>query len=150
MSTSGSVSEWIEDLKLGDSSAATHLWNRYHQNLLRFARQRLHQDIRRVSDEEDLVAVAFESFFARALDGQFPELSGREQLGALLLTIADRKAVNAARRYLADKRGGGKVHGESNFRSSDDSSDDLLVNRARDPAAARIGGLPWGADRVFG
>ena len=41
MSTTGSVSEWIEGRKTGDSSATTHLWNRYHPNLLRFARYRL-------------------------------------------------------------------------------------------------------------
>ena len=73
MSTSGSVSEWIEDLKTGDSSAATHLWNRYHRNLLRFARHLLRDNARRVADEEDLVATAFGSFFCRAVAGQFPE-----------------------------------------------------------------------------
>jgi len=120
MSTTGSVSEWIEGLKTGDSSATTHLWNRYHPNLLRLARYRLHDEARRVTDEEDLVAAAFGSFFCRAAAGQFPELSGRKELWALLVTITDRKVVNTIRRCMTIKRGGGRVRGESNFTSEED------------------------------
>ncbi len=127
MSTTGSVSEWIEDLKTGDSSAAAHLWDRYHHNLLRFARHRLRADARRVTDEEDLVAVAFESFFLRAVAGQFSELSGRKELWALLITITDRKAVNTLRQYLSSKRGGGKVRGESTFTGLDDDVESVLA-----------------------
>jgi RNA polymerase sigma factor (sigma-70 family) len=119
MSASGSISQWIEDLKRGDSSAAAHLWNRYHFNLLRFARRRLHGDARRVVDEEDLVATAFESFYYRATAGQYPHLSSRQQLWALLVTITDRKAVNNVRQHMACKRGGGRVRGESTFDGSD-------------------------------
>ncbi|MFO7901279.1 MAG: ECF-type sigma factor [Planctomycetota bacterium] len=111
---SGSVSEWIEAVKTGDSSATTHLWNWYYPNLLRFARHRLHDEARRVTDEEDLVAATFESFFARAVSGQFPKLSDRDALWALLVTITDRKVVNATRRYMTRKRGGGRVRGELN------------------------------------
>ncbi len=121
MSTSGSVSEWIEGLKTGDSSATECLWNRYYRNLLCFARRRLHTEARRVTDEEDLVAAAFESFFYRAVAGQFPELLDREDLWAVLVTITDRKAVNIVRQCLARKRGGGKVRGESTFQGDDDA-----------------------------
>lgn len=119
MSTSGSVSEWIEELKTGDSSAAANLWNRYHERLLTFARYRIHTDARRVTDEEDLVATAFGSFFCRAASGQFPELAGRRELWALLVTITDRKAVNTVRQHMADKRGGGRVRSESTFDGED-------------------------------
>ncbi len=133
MSESGSVSEWIEDVKLGDSSAATHLWNRYHHNLLRFARRRLNGDARRVTDEEDLVVTAFESFFQRAVNGQFPELSSRQELWALLVTITDRKAVNNVRQYMARKRGGGKVRGESTFGACDDVQVESVLASADQP-----------------
>ena len=128
MSTSGSVSAWIEDLKTGDSSAATHLWNRYHPNLLRFARNLLHNDARRFADEDDLVAGAFGSFFCRAVAGQFPELSGRKELWALLVTITDRKAVNTVRQYMSSKRGGGKVRGESTFSGEEDYVESVLAS----------------------
>jgi RNA polymerase sigma factor (sigma-70 family) len=113
MSESGSVSEWIVDLRAGDGDAATHLWNRFHANLLRIARRRLKGESRRVTDEEDLVATAFESFFQRMQDGQFPALRGRAELWSLLVTITDRKAINCIRRHMSVKRGGGKVVGES-------------------------------------
>jgi DNA-directed RNA polymerase specialized sigma24 family protein len=114
MSESGSVSAWIEDLKDGDPRAAAQLWNRFHFPLLNIARRRLQGTSRRVTDEEDLVATAFASFFHRASTGQFPHLAGRAQLWALLVAITDRKAVNSLRRHLSAKRGGGKVRGDSN------------------------------------
>lgn len=127
MSTSGSVSEWIEGLKTGNSSATTHLWNRYHPGLLRFARCRLHNEARRVTDEEDLVIAAFESFFHRAAAGQFPELSGRKELWALLVTITDRKVINTLRRHMTGKRGGGRVRGESNFTSGNNEGERVMA-----------------------
>lgn len=113
MSESGSVSEWIEDLRAGKSGAATHLWNRFHANLLKIARRRLSLSSRRVTDEEDLVSIAFESFFERMRGGQFPDLRGRAELWSLLVTITDRKAVNYVRKHFSAKRGSGRVVGES-------------------------------------
>jgi RNA polymerase sigma factor (sigma-70 family) len=113
MSESGSVSEWIEDLRAGKPGAATHLWNRFHANLLKIARRRLSLASRRVTDEEDLVAIAFESFFERMRGGQFPDLRGRAELWSLLVTITDRKAVNYVRQHFSAKRGAGRVLGES-------------------------------------
>ena len=135
MSESGSVSEWIEDLRAGDTGAATHLWNRFHANLLQIARRRLNGASRRVADEEDLVALAFESFFQRIQHGQFPELQGRAELWALLVTITDRKAVNCVRRHMSVKRGSGKVLGESTIGTRSE--------QGREAALARVdGGAP--------
>lgn len=127
MCMSGSVSEWIEAVKGGDSSATTHLWNCYYPNLLRFARHRLHDEARRVTDEEDLVAASFESFFSRAVAGQFPQLSGREALWALLVTITDRKVVNTTRRCMTRKRGGGQVRGELHHAEQAGESEKVLA-----------------------
>ncbi len=118
MSSSESVSEWIEDLKRGDASATARLWHRYYHSLLRYARRRLNPEARRVVDEEDLVATAFESFFYRATAGQYPRLSSRQQLWALLLTITDRKVVNTVRKQMARKRGGGRVRSESAYQET--------------------------------
>lgn len=113
MTESGSVSEWIEDLRAGKVSAATHLWNRFHANLMKIARRRLNTSARRATDEEDLVAIAFESFFERFRAGQFPDLRGRAELWSLLVTITDRKAVNYVRQHFSAKRGSGRVMAES-------------------------------------
>ncbi len=127
MSEPGSVSEWIEELRAGESGAATHLWNRFYANLLRIARRRLNSSSRRVSDEEDLVSAAFESFFARMRKGQFPNLRGRAELWALLVTMTDRKAINCVRRHLSVKRGGGRVRHESHFATIQEPDRDALL-----------------------
>ncbi|MCU0960892.1 MAG: ECF-type sigma factor [Pirellulaceae bacterium] len=113
MPEAGSVSEWIENLRSGDSHAATRLWNRFHAGLLKVARRRLGRVSRHVADEEDLVALAFESFFERIERGQFPDVQCRADLWALLVTITHRKAVNCVRRHFSVKRGGGRVYCES-------------------------------------
>ncbi|MHB8969226.1 MAG: ECF-type sigma factor [Pirellulaceae bacterium] len=129
MSESGSVSEWIEDLRAGHADAATRLWNRFHANLLKIARRRLNGELRRVTDEEDLVATAFESFFQRMQDGQFPDLRGRAELWALLVTITNRKAINCVRRHMSVKRGGGKVLGESTLCTRFELGQDAVLAR---------------------
>lgn len=129
MSETGSVSEWLEELKGGDPCAAGHLWQRFHLSLLDVARRRLHGAARRVVDEEDLVSTAFASFFRRARDGQFPQLAGRAQLWALLVAITDRKAVNSLRQYLSAKRGGGKVLEEADFHRSDQGRAEDVLSR---------------------
>ena len=135
MKETGSVSEWIEDLRAGDTGAATRLWNRFYANLLRIARRRLNGASRRVADEEDLVAIAFESFFARMQNGQFPDLHSRAELWALLVTITDRKAVNCVRRHMSAKRGGGKVHNESTLGPPEELDRDAVL-------ACVAGGVP--------
>jgi len=129
MPESGSVSEWIEELRAGESGAATRLWNRFYANLLRIARRRLNGSSRRVADEEDLVSAAFGSFFQRMQDGQFPDLHGRAELWALLVTITDRKAINSVRRHLSAKRGGGRVRNESTRVAADQPEGGALLTR---------------------
>ncbi|MHB8954102.1 MAG: ECF-type sigma factor [Pirellulaceae bacterium] len=150
MSESGSVSEWIEDLRAGSGGAATQLWNRFHANLLKIARRRLSGASRRVTDEEDLVATAFESFFQRMQDGQFPDLRGRTELWALLVTMTDRKAVNSVRRHMSVKRGSGKVLGESTLSPRHEPGQDAVlahVDRAA-PSPDRLASMSELLDRL--
>ena len=79
------------------------------------------------------MAAAFESFYYRAATGQFPCLSSRQQLWALLITITDRKVVNNIRRQMARKRGGGRVRGESTFDNGGSSDADSLLACVGDP-----------------
>jgi RNA polymerase sigma factor (sigma-70 family) len=143
MSESGSVSEWIEELRAGESGAATCLWNRFYAHLLRIARRRLNGSSRRVADEEDLVAAAFESFFQRLQTGQFPDLHGRSELWALLVTITERKAVNSVRRHMSAKRGGGRVCHESTFSAPQGPDRDALLARVEGevPSPDRIAAM---------
>jgi RNA polymerase sigma factor (sigma-70 family) len=109
------VSQWIERIKAGDEEAATRLWETYYDKLIRLVCHRMRGARRRAADEEDVVARAFETFFRRAQDEQFPELRDRFDLWNLLVTITDRKAKNFIRSEMRQKRGGGRVRGESGF-----------------------------------
>ncbi len=109
------VTLWLERLASGDEDATRQIWNRYIQQMLSFARKRLAAANRRVADEEDLVVSAFCSLCQRVEQGQFPDLKNRASLWRLLTTIIARKATAEIRRKFSEKRGGGKVRGESVF-----------------------------------
>ena len=113
MANGESVSRWIEALKGGDEPAAANVWNHYFERLVAVACQKLRSAPRRAADEEDVVAKAFESFFCRVQQGQFPQLQDRQDLWHLLVKITERKAINQLRDQGRRKRGGGRVRGES-------------------------------------
>lgn len=125
------VTLWLQGLVTGDELAARQIWLCYIQRMLGFARKRLDPANRRASDEEDLAVSAFNSFCRLARQGQFPDLKDRESLWRLLTTIIARKASAAIRRNLSQKRGAGKVSGESALFEGDSSrSEHGLANVA--------------------
>ncbi len=96
MSNESSASSLISKLRTGDEEAARIVWDRFFAQLLTLTRGRLHGPSSAMADEEDIVLSAMKSFCIGMRDGRFPELSGRESLWRLLLTITLRK--------LSDKR----------------------------------------------
>ena len=108
-----SVTHWLAELQAGDLQAVEPLWRRFYAGLVRHARQTLGATPRRAYDEEDVATSAFESFCEAAHKGRFPDLTDRDGLWCLLLTITERKAVDYIEREFRQKRGGGKVRGES-------------------------------------
>jgi DNA-directed RNA polymerase specialized sigma24 family protein len=118
MSSSGSVSVWISELKNGDSLAAQRLWEGYFPRLVGLARKKLREMPRRVADEEDVALSAFDSFFSGAKAGRFPRVTGRDDLWPLLVTITARKALQLLRQQGRQKRGGGNVRGDSAFQAA--------------------------------
>jgi DNA-directed RNA polymerase specialized sigma24 family protein len=113
MFSEGSVTHWIHQLKSGDPAAAERLWARYFERLVELARVQLRGAPRRAADEEDVALSAFDSFFRCMGHGRFAELADRESLWRLLVTITLRKARDLRRQACQQKRGGGKVLGES-------------------------------------
>ena len=109
MSSLGSVSHWLTQLKAGDQSAVQGLWNAYFQRLVVLARKRLQGAARQAADEEDVALSAFDSFCRGAEAGRFPQLLDREELWQLLVVITVRKAHKLVRDEGRQKRGGGKV-----------------------------------------
>ncbi len=134
MPNDDSVTQWIVDLKRGDETAAQRLWDRYFARLAAIAGKRL-QAVRRVpTDGEDVALSALNSLCTGMNAGKFLELADRESLWKLLVAITVRKASHAIRDEFRQKRGGGKLVGES-----------ALLNREEAQAGAR--GLEMVLDR---
>jgi DNA-directed RNA polymerase specialized sigma24 family protein len=111
----GSVTLWIGNLKDGGDSASQHLWERYFDGLVRLARAQLRSARRAATaeDEEDAALSAFDSFCRGAAQGRFPKLDDRDELWRLLVVITLRKVSGQLKRQRAQKRGGGRLAGES-------------------------------------
>jgi DNA-directed RNA polymerase specialized sigma24 family protein len=118
MSSHGSVSQWIDEIKIGDDAAAQKLWEAYFQKLVGLARNRLGKTPRRAADEEDVALSAFNSFFQGVARGRFPQLNDRTDLWRVLVRITACKTVdqiNHDRRRKRRPTGAAQVQGESAF-----------------------------------
>src|SRR5436190_3151117 len=122
MSSSGSVTHWINLLKSGDPAAVQKIWEAYFPRLVGLARKRLRESPRRAADEEDVALSAFDSFCEGAARGRFPQLTDRDDLWHVLVTITARKALQLIRHEQRQKRGGGAVRGESVFDEGSEAS----------------------------
>jgi DNA-directed RNA polymerase specialized sigma24 family protein len=111
----GSVTLWLGELRSGNEESARKVWGRYFETLVRLARSKLRSRARGAADEEDVALSAFDSFFAGFTRGRFPELTDRDDLWRLLVTITARKATNEIRRESREKRGGGRVLDETDL-----------------------------------
>jgi DNA-directed RNA polymerase specialized sigma24 family protein len=115
MSSSGSVTAWIDKLRAGDRAAAQLLWQGYFHRLVGLARKKLRRAPRGMADEEDVALSAFNSFFHGVEQGRFPQLADRDDLWRLLLVITERKAVDLVNHERREKRGGGNVRHEGSL-----------------------------------
>jgi DNA-directed RNA polymerase specialized sigma24 family protein len=115
MTSEGSVTHWIRELRAGNHEAARRLWEGYFQRLVVLARHRLLGTRRRAADEEDVALSAFDSFCCGAAQGNFPRLEDRNDLWQLLVVLTARKALDLRQYERRKKRGGGAVRGESVF-----------------------------------
>lgn len=115
MATDDDLTRWITRLADGDADAAALLWQQYFAKLVQYAKRKLDGLPRRADDEEDVALSAMNSFYQGMAGGRFPTVGNRDDLWKLLLTITARKACAHRRRHMAEKRGGGRVGGESVF-----------------------------------
>ena len=125
MSPDGSVTRWIAELEFGRADEAQQeLWRRYFRRLAGLAKLKLGETPRTAADEEDVATAALSSFFTGAAQGQFPQLHDRDDLWPLLAKITAHKALDQQRYLLAEKRGGGRVRGDSAMTGPVDSCAD--------------------------
>jgi RNA polymerase sigma factor (sigma-70 family) len=121
------VSVWIQQLQGGEEAALGKLHARYWPYVVGLARRKLGGTPRRAIDEEDVAQQAFWAFYRSLRAGRFLQLTNRHQLLALLSHITACQAANQIKHELGvQKRGGGRVQGESALGGAADSSDGTL------------------------
>jgi RNA polymerase sigma factor (sigma-70 family) len=115
MDSQGSVTQLIEQLRSDNPTlrddAARGLWERYMPALLELARHHLDHKLRHRQDEEDVLQSMYASICLRQRRGAF-EMSGRDELWKLLVTVTLRKARNAARNHRRQARDYRREHGQ--------------------------------------
>jgi DNA-directed RNA polymerase specialized sigma24 family protein len=109
MSSSGSVTYWLAQLKAGDRAGAQEIWLRYVRRLVGLARKKLQGEAPRLADEEDVALSAFQSFCQCAEQGRFAKLDDRDDLWQVLVLLTARKATALRRHESRQKRGGHKA-----------------------------------------
>jgi len=114
------VTYWLRQLEVGDEDAARLLWQRYYRELVELARARLGTTPRRARDEEDVALSVLRCLYEGSARGQFAELVNRGELWQLLAAITGRKVIDQQRHLNQQKRGGGRVRGDSVVHGNDD------------------------------
>jgi RNA polymerase sigma factor (sigma-70 family) len=104
MSSLGSVTDLICQVKNGDAAAAQELFARYFRRLLGLARVMLQGKNLRVADAEDVVNSALGGFFLGAARGQYTQLHDRDDLWHLLVKITVHQAQRLLREQERKKR----------------------------------------------
>ncbi len=139
----GSVSQWIGDLRNGDSEeAARHLCDRYFQQLAHLARIKHRGLFCGISDEEDAALFALDSVFRGISLGAFEHLKNRDDFWRLLVLITARTASNQARRERQEKRGSGRVISEcclnEAFKDGESGLDQIIGDEPTPEFAAMV------------
>lgn len=136
MNPDTTVTQWIQQLKAGRSSAVQKIWEGYFEKMVRLARHRMAEAPRAAADEEDVALSAFDSFCRGAQAGRFPQLVDRDALWPLLVAITSHKLLDMRRREGRQKRGGDWKRLESAGDSSSVNVLDQLVSQDSTPQFA--------------
>ena len=105
MSSSGSVTHWIQLLQAGEDSAARAIWERYFRRLVGLARAKLRGARCGIGDEEDVALSVLDSFYRGLEEGRFPNLENRDNLWKVLVVITARKSLRLLQREHGNGRG---------------------------------------------
>lgn len=111
----GSVTHWIALIREGDADATQAIWQRYFPQLVQQARNRMRGPPSGLADEEDVAISVMESLFRAAADGRFPDLTDRDDLWRLVLSMTIRKVVDLKRHEYRARRGGGRLQSEADL-----------------------------------
>ncbi len=89
-----------------------------------------------MADEEDIVLSAMKSFCIGIRDGRFPELSSREGLWRLLLTITLRKLADKKNYDSRSKRDVARLQNTESERETQDDEIHAFISREPNPEVA--------------
>ncbi|MFO0870387.1 MAG: ECF-type sigma factor [Pirellulales bacterium] len=106
MSEDASPTLWLRQLQQGNRKAAERLWETYYGQLVVLARRKLEGRARLAADEEDVALSAFRSFCRGWENRRFPDITCRDDLWKLLVTITLHKVLHLVRDANRQKRGG--------------------------------------------
>jgi len=130
------LSQWLKELADGDERAARQFWELYFEKLVRLARRKMAGFSLRTADEEDIALSAMDSFCRGLAACRFDGIAGADELWKLLVTITARKVSAQRRLHFAQKRGGGRVRGESIFDASNNNGISEVLGREPTPELA--------------
>jgi len=130
----GSISEVIAQNSKLDEDAAQLLWDRFFENLCRFANKKIYRRHKRLLDPEDIAGSAMFALIDGIKNGRFHSVTNRDELWQMLVMIAARKAINRARYLDRDKRGGDRVKGNSGLNGRRFDQLAKYVESSDDPA----------------
>lgn len=97
---------------------AAQVWEDFFPRLARLAKRKLGSLPKRDFDEEDVALSALNSFFKGVKEGRL-EVGSHDELWKILAVIAARKVVKQKRKAFSQKRGSGRIRGESVFQHDD-------------------------------
>jgi RNA polymerase sigma factor (sigma-70 family) len=98
-----SFDDLMRQVRAGDDAAETALFRQYVRRLIALASRQFDASLRERADVEQVVLMAYKSFFLRNRRGEF-EVNDWVQLWSLLAMITLRKCANRLRYLRADRR----------------------------------------------
>ena len=115
MDDDADISMWMAQLSENSPQAEREIWNHFFEKLVQYASRKLGGVPRRDADEEDIALSAMFSLHRGLRDGRFPQFDNRDDLWKILLTITAGKVGKRIRYQMTQKRGSGRVRGDSVF-----------------------------------
>lgn len=134
------VTAWLRKLEAGHDLAAQRLWDVFFERLVRLAQDRMQSNERRIADAEDVALSAFASFCRGVENQRFPELTDRQGLWRLLVSITIHKLLHLQRDQNRLKRGGGfrAIEPPADSAAECSAVDDLISREPTPEFAAQV------------
>lgn len=102
----GSVSQWLRELKSGHCSAVDAIWHRYYQRVVQYATRKMKINPDRSVDGEDIAQITMHRLCFSLASGRYPLLDDRQQLWDLLVVFTLNRIRKHLRSCSAQKRTG--------------------------------------------